>query len=143
METICTGRLSLEIDAAQTRASLAFSAGEGGEAWTRQKILELLKKAAVLDFVNHAVLEKALDALSRGGARTLSVVVAEGEAPRPDPEAIRWEENPVPAGIAAKAAEAVRLAPAPRVFDWRYLKRRVDEGGKGAGKGKAATIGRD
>jgi uncharacterized protein (DUF342 family) len=136
METICKGRLSLEINATQTEAVLAFSADAGGETWTREKILSLLKKASVIEYANPVALEKALAELERAGAKSVRVKVAEGTAPAGDPEAIAWEENPIPRGLEEQAAAAIERAPSPRVYAWRYRKRRIDEG---TGKGRAAA----
>ena len=68
MEIIAQGQLSLEINPAQTEAALAFFARPDGEAWTREKILDLLRQWEVLDFVNPIALEKALATLRAGGA---------------------------------------------------------------------------
>jgi uncharacterized protein len=141
MEIIGKGELSLEVNPSRTVAALLYQNDPAGEAWTRERILDLLRQGEILEFVNPISIEKALAALRRAGPAQVRVVVAEGVAPAADPEAIRWEDLSIPADLVERAEETIRLAPPPAVYAWRYRKRRLEaEPGKRRGAAEPRIV---
>jgi uncharacterized protein len=112
-----TGHIECILDEDALKAHLRYNTNDTGPEWDPNAVKRLLAENKVVEGFSDTTIEEALKSFAKTEQFPASYTVATGEPPElPEPEAVEWQEVPIPEDLEEDSKRVLAAAPPPDIF---------------------------